>query len=180
MKASMVNYSKKRWSSVQYPVGGMHEPIITNARPEDVFACMDDVGRRGRHMLGMGRPFRPEILSVNDTDVGATYCWTGTMCGVKFGWTEVVAGWVKNREKFHHSIEARGWITEIDMGWTLSPQDGGALLTEIMDYELGHSLVGKLLDWFWLKRYRSEGSQTGLQRTDEELERPRMAAEVIA
>lgn len=123
-------------------------------------------------MLGMGRDFHPEILSVNDTDVGAIYRWTGTMYGVKFGWTEVVTRWVKNREKSHHSIQASGWVTGIDMGWALSPQDGGTLLTETMDYELGYSFLGKLLDRLWLRRYCSKGIQMDFQHMKEELERP--------
>lgn len=71
-------------------MGRIRKSIQISAKPEDIFAYMDDAGHRGHHMLGMGRNFHAELLSENATGVGATYRWSGTMYGVKFGWTEVV------------------------------------------------------------------------------------------
>lgn len=152
-------------------MGRIRKSIMIHAGPEDVFAYMDKVGQRGHHMLGMGRDFRPEILSENTTGVGATYRWSGAMYGVKFGWTEVVTRWAKNREKFHHSKEGGGWIKRIDMGWTLTPANGGTSLTLTMDYDLGYSFLGKLLDWLWLERYCSEGLDMDFQHMKEALEK---------
>lgn len=168
--------------SVKCDMGKIRKSIRINAKPEDVFAYIEDVDRRGNHMLGMGRDFHPEILSENAMGVGATYRWSGTMYGVKFGWTEVVTKWVKNREKVNHSIEGM----RIDVSWTLSPEDGGTLLTEAMDYDLGYSLLGRLVDWLWAERYCSKGIEADFQHMKEELEKPgefseggRMAAEVM-
>lgn len=135
-------------------MGSIRKSIEINARPEDVFAYMDDIERRGHHMLGMGRDFHPEILSKNTSGMGATYRWRGTMYGVKFGWTEVVTKWVKNREKVHHSIEGM----KIDMGWSLTPKNGGTILTLSMDYDIGYSWLGKLIDRLWAERYCSNGN----------------------
>ena len=153
-------------------MGRIRKSIEIRARPEDVFAYMDDVKLRGSHMLGMGRDFRPEILSKNETGVGATYRWRGTMYGVKFGWTEVVTKWVENREKLHHSIEG----LNIDMGWSLTPSDDGTILTITMDYDIGYSLLGKLIDWLWAERYCSTGINADFEHMKEILEKPRAEA----
>ena len=154
-------------------MGKIRKSIQIEAKPEDVFGYMDDVKRRGHHMFGMGRNFYPEILSENATGVGATYRWRGTMYGVKFGWTEVVTKWVKNREKFHHSIEGM----KIDMGWTLAPKDGGTILTMVMDYDIGYSLLGKLIDWLWAERYCSNGIDADFQHMERFLEKCKVTRE---
>ncbi len=117
-------------------------------------------------MLGMGRDFRAEILSKNKTGLGATYRWSGSMYGIKFGWTEVVTKWVQNREKAHHSIEGM----KIDVSWNLSPKDGGTILTMRMDYDIGYSFLGKLIDWLWAERYCNEGIDRDFQHMKEVLE----------
>lgn len=152
-------------------MGNIRKSVLIRANPEDVFAYMDDVDRRGHHMLGMGRDFHPERLSDNQSGIGATYRWKGTMYGVKFGWTEVVTRWIENREKFQHSTEGKGWITKIDVGWTLAPANEGTILTLTMDYELGYSIMGRLLDWLWLERYCGKGLDTDFQQMKERLEK---------
>ncbi len=153
-------------------MGRIRKSIQIAARPDDVFAYMDSLEHRGHHMLGMGRDFHAEILSENSTGLGATYRWRGSMYGVSFSWTEVVTKWVKDQEKFHRSVENKGWVAAIDMGWTVTPRDGGTLLTLIMDYDLGYSFVGKLLDRIWAERYCGKGVEGDFRRLKEELEKP--------
>lgn len=156
-------------------MGSIRKSIQIDAKPEDVFAFMDDVKRRGHHMLGMGRDFRPEILSENSTGVGVSYRWSGTMYGLKFGWTEVVTRWVENREKFHHSVEGM----KIDMGWSLTPKDGGTILMMSMDYDIGFSWLGKLIDLLWAERYCSKGIDRDFQHMKEILEKPQRIADQV-
>lgn len=157
-------------------MGRISKTIEIKARPEDVFAHIDDVEGRGHHMLGMGRDFNVEILSKNSTGLGATYRWSGSMYAIKFGWTEVVTTWVENREKAHHSIEGM----KIDLGWKLTRKDGGTILTMRMDYEIGYSFLGRLIDWLWAEKYCSEGIDRDFQHMKRVLETtPRMERDTV-
>ncbi len=157
-------------------MGRIRKTIEIKARPEDVFAHIDDAKRRGHHMLGMGRDFHAELLSKNSTGLGATYRWSGSMYGIKFSWTEVVTTWVENREKAYHSIEGM----KIDVDWNLSRKDGGTILTMRMNYDIGYSFLGKLIDWLWAERYCSEGIDKDFQQMKEILETtPRMETNTI-
>ncbi len=148
-------------------VGSIRKSVEVQASAEKVFEYIDDANKRGGHMLGMGRSFRPELLTKNATGLGATYRWQGTMYGVGFGWTEVVTKWVKNREKATHSIEGM----KIDVTWTLTPgAHDWTILTFSMDYSLGYSLLGKLLDWLWAERYCSEGIDSDFHQMKDALE----------
>ncbi len=147
-------------------MGEIAKSVEIDASPEEVFRYLDDERRRGHHMIGMGRDFQVEILSENVTGLGTTYRWRVSMYGVEFGWTEVVTKWVENREKTHHSIEGM----KIDMSWSLTPKDGGTILTMSMDYDIGYSFLGKLIDWLWARRYCSEGIDRDFQHMKEVLE----------
>lgn len=45
-----------------------------------------------------------------------------------------------------------------------------------MDYDIGYSLLGKLVDWIWAERYCSKGIDSDFKHMKQALEKPRETA----
>ncbi len=83
--------------------------IIINAKPEEVFAFMDDIENTGMHMTNtnapmMGNKLAIKWLSENKTGVGAKYKWDGNVMGMKMDFTVEVTKWIQGKEKIWETI----------------------------------------------------------------------------
>jgi hypothetical protein len=80
-----------------------------NARPLQVFRCIDDLGVTGSHMtqssgMMMGSKLNLNYLTKNKTGLGSKYRWTGKMMGLKMDFTVEVTKWIEGKEKVWETV----------------------------------------------------------------------------
>jgi len=80
-----------------------------NARPLQVFRCIDDLGVTGSHMtqssgMMMGSKLHLNYLTKNKTGLGSKYRWTGKMMGLKMDFTVEVTKWIESKEKVWETV----------------------------------------------------------------------------
>ena len=80
-----------------------------NARPLQVFRCIDDLGVTGSHMtqssgMMMGSKLNLNYLTKNKTGLGSKYRWTGKMMGLKMAFTVEVTKWIEGKEKVWETV----------------------------------------------------------------------------
>lgn len=87
----------------------IEKTVIINAKPEEVFAFMDDINSTGMHMTTSnpkmaGSKLNLEWLTDYKTGLHAKYKWTGKVLGMKMKFTVVVTHWDKGRLKTWETI----------------------------------------------------------------------------
>ena len=86
------------------------ETVAIRTPAESDFAHVDDIRNLGWHMTKrssmalMGSRLRLEMLSDQATGLGATYCYSGTMTGLSFNFSESVTKYLPPREKVWRTI----------------------------------------------------------------------------
>jgi hypothetical protein len=83
--------------------------IIINSTPENVFACMDNLGNTGMHMtessmMMMGSKLELKQLSENATGLNSRSRWSGKIMGFKMDFTVAVTKWIKDKEKVWETV----------------------------------------------------------------------------
>ena len=86
------------------------ETVEIRAKPEIVFAYVDDIRNLGWHMTGqssmamMGSRLKLDILSDQPTGLGATYRYSGTVMGLPIDFSESVTKYLPPREKVWRTL----------------------------------------------------------------------------
>ncbi|MBI2271940.1 MAG: hypothetical protein HYU69_16490 [Bacteroidetes bacterium] len=83
--------------------------VIVNAKPEEVFAFMDDISNTGMHMTKnsvqmAGSKLRLEWLTEHKTGLNTKYRWTGKAMGMKVKFTVIVTQWDEGKSKTWETI----------------------------------------------------------------------------
>ena len=130
------------------------------ASPDEVFACIDDLGVTGMHMTKssmpmMGGKMDVEFLSANKTGLHTKYRWTGKVLWMIIDFTVVVTKWKIGKEK---SWETEGLAKMIIMSWfrmdlTVTGNARKATATLSISYERPKRFLNRLLsfilaDWY--------------------------------
>ena len=130
------------------------QAIDIKARPQDVFAFVDDIHHTGWHMEKssmpmMGGKMEVEILSKNRTGLGAAYRWTGRVLGMPIDFSETVVKYAKDKERVWRTIGEPKIIIigHYEMGFKLTTIQRSTRLTIYISYELPKPLFGKFLGW---------------------------------
>ncbi|TAL63272.1 MAG: SRPBCC family protein [Bacteroidetes bacterium] len=131
--------------------------MIINAKPEEVFAFMDDINNTGRHMTESnaqmaGSKLKLEWLTDYKTGLYAKYRWTGKVMGMKMNFIVIVTQWDKGKSK---KWETTGEAKMIVISWyrmylELNPNGDGATTAKLgILYTKSKNMLGFLLG----KRY---------------------------
>ena len=137
------------------------EKTEIKAKPEEVFAFMDDIRNVGWHMEGgrsmalFGGKLTLDTFSEQDRGVGATYRWRGKVMGLTIDFAEVVTKWVRNREKVWRTLDGAKIIimSGYEMRFNLTPTDDGTLVTFEIEYEPPRSWLGRIVGKILARRY---------------------------
>lgn len=82
-------------------------------------------------------------LASGKQGLGATYHTTAKFLGMKFDIEQECTEWLENR-KWTYRMSFRG--KESRISFIMKPIESGTKLTEVIDYELPYSHLGKILD----------------------------------
>jgi hypothetical protein len=151
--------------------------ILIHASPEKVFAFVDDIHNTGMHMEKssmpmMGSKMSVEIVSKQNTGLGATYHWVGNVMGLPIDFSETVTDYIPNRLRVWRTIREPKIIImgSYEMRLSTDPQPEGTLLTIEIDYEYPRpifwNLVGRLLaGWYgnWCLNNMTNDAKTTLE-----------------
>lgn len=112
--------------------------VIVNAKPEEVFAFMDDINNTGMHMTKsnaqmMGSKLNLEWLTEYKTGLNTKYKWTGKVMGMKMKFTVIVTQWDNGKSKTWETI---GDAKMIVISWykmylELSPNSEGTTTAKL-------------------------------------------------
>lgn len=131
-----------------------------NARPEQVFKCLDDLGVTGMHMtqssmMMMGSKLNLEFLTESHAGLGSKYRWTGKMMGMLMDFTVEVTKWITPKEKIWETI---GDTKLIIYSWyrmhlLILPAVNGCKAELSISYEKPKGFFNKILsllfaDWY--------------------------------
>jgi uncharacterized membrane protein len=105
-----------------------------------------------------------EYTSEETDRTGATAHWVGEAGGVRSEWDAETTEW----EMFKRSAwrTTAGAFTGIG-SMTLTPTETGTMATFMLDYELPHSILGKLVDKLRVYKALEKGAKAGLKRLKE-------------
>ena len=148
-------------------MGHVRMVIEIKARPEQVFAHIDNIRNMVPHVGAFGGKLDLEIVSKNASGVGATYHWRGRLLGWKVDLTEIVTKWVMNKEKAYRGIKG----FKFDVHWILSSKNDKTEVNVEFSYELPGSYLGKLIDRLFINRYVERGFRKVLHEMKDILER---------
>lgn len=103
-----------------------------NAKPQEVFAFMDNIDNTGMHMTKsnaqmMGSKLNLEWLTEHKTGLNTKYRWTGKVLGMKMKFTAIVTQWDPGKSKTWETI---GEAKMIVISWyrmylDLTPNEDG-------------------------------------------------------
>ena len=130
------------------------------AKAEELFAFLDDHARLARHME---RPslmtaygvFRVETDALHGRAVGSVIRMSGSVLGMEMSVEEVVTEYVPPRSKVWET-QSKPRLLVVDgyrMGFTVSPRDGGSLLTVFIDYGLPRDGVARYVGLLFGRSY---------------------------
>jgi hypothetical protein len=146
-------------SQTQFPKHHASEVSVA-ARPEELFALLDDHARLARHMekpslMTAGGVFRVETDALRGRAVGSVIRMAGSVLGIGLRVEEIVTEYNPPLSK---TWETRGEprllvVGAYRMGFTVAPTDGGSLLTVFIDYQLPERGVGRLLGQLFGRAY---------------------------
>ena len=142
---------------VNREVRKIERTMIINAKPEEVFAFMDDINNTGRHMTESnaqmaGSKLKLEWLTDYKTGLNTKYKWTGKVMGMKMKFTVIVSQWDSGKSKTWETI---GDAKMIVISWyrmylELKPNDDGTTTAKLgILYTKSKNIPGFLLG----KRY---------------------------
>lgn len=136
------------------------------AKPEEVFAYIDDIRNVGGQMHGMGGHLDLEILSENDRGLGAKYQWTGKILGFRLKFTEMVTKWELNKEKKYEAIEG----AEFSLHHLLEETEEGTKIKSDLEYKMPLGIIGEILHSLFLQRYVKKGFTKVMDGLKEQIE----------
>ena len=138
-------------SQTQYPLHHVSEEGVA-AKPEVLFAFLDDHARLARHMekpslMTVGGAFHVETDDLHGRALGSVIRMSGSVLGVGMWVEEIVTEYSPPHSK---TWETRGEprllvIGGYRMGFTISPRAGGSHLTVFIDYRLPERGIARLL-----------------------------------
>lgn len=131
--------------------------VIINAKPEEVFAFMDDINNTGMHMTKsnaqmMGSKLNLEWLTENKTGLNSKYKWTGKVLGMKMKFIVLVTQWDNSKSKTWETV---GDAKMIVISWyrmylELTPNENGTTSAKLgILYTKSKNVLGFMLG----KRY---------------------------
>ncbi len=129
-------------------MGHLTESIHINAPVDKVVHYTEDPHRWGKFMVGMSEPDK----IIGDIGVGQQIDFTITTAGVHMHETVRT---VENRYDPDGGGHWRGDITGSSSGWMtmdFKPENGGALVTQEMEYTVPGGALGKVADRLFFER----------------------------
>lgn len=137
----------------------IEKTVIMNAKPDEVFAFMDDINNTGMHMTKsnaqmMGSKLNLEWLTEHKTGLHTRYRWIGKVMGMKMKFTVIVTQWDNGKSKTWETI---GDAKMIVISWyrmylELKPNEDGTTSAKLgILYTKSKNLPGFLLGRWYSK-----------------------------
>jgi hypothetical protein len=170
-----INYADSSTQTSSKKIKSFEKTLVVNAKPEEIFAFMDDINNTGMHMTKSnaamaGGKLTVEWLTPHKTGPGSKYRWTGRAFGMKMDFSVEVTKWIEGKEKIWGTF---GDAKMIVLSWyemylTLTPLPEGK--TQIVLGILYTKAKGSIWALLFAKRYAKWCVKSMLRTTENNFE----------